>query len=194
MPSLVPIVVEHSHKGDRAYDIYSRLLIDRIIILGTQIDRDVANTIVAQMLFLDSENPDEQINLYINSPGGTVSDGMAIYDTMQLVRAPVSTICMGLAASMGAMLLTAGEPGLRKALPNSKIMIHQPLGGCTGQASDIEIQSKEMMKVKAKLNELLAKHTGQPLKTIKKDTDRDNYMTAEEAVAYGLVDSILEKK
>ena len=192
--TLVPIVVEQSHRGERAYDIYSRLLKDRIIFIGTEIIDDLANLAIAQMLFLDSEDPEKDINLYINSPGGSVSAGLAIYDTMQYVKSPVSTICMGQASSMGALLLTAGEKGRRFALPNARIMIHQPMGGFQGQASDIEIQSREIQRMKKMLNQILAKHTGQPLETIAKDSDRDYFMTPEEAVAYGLVDEVVTRK
>ncbi|MBW1811284.1 MAG: ATP-dependent Clp endopeptidase proteolytic subunit ClpP [Deltaproteobacteria bacterium] len=192
--TLVPIVVEQSHRGERAYDIYSRLLKDRIIFIGTEIIDDLANLAIAQMLFLDSEDPEKDINLYINSPGGSVSAGMAIYDTMQYVKSPVSTICMGQASSMGALLLTAGEKGRRFALPNARIMIHQPMGGFQGQASDIEIQSREIQRMKKTLNQILAKHTGQTLETIAKDSDRDYFMTPEEAVAYGLVDEVVARK
>jgi ATP-dependent Clp protease, protease subunit len=192
--TLVPIVVEQSHRGERAYDIYSRLLKDRIIFIGTEIVDDLANLAIAQMLFLDSEDPEKDINLYINSPGGSVSAGLAIYDTMQYVKSPVSTICMGQASSMGAVLLTAGEKGRRFALPNARIMIHQPMGGFHGQASDIEIQSREIQRMKKTLNQILAKHTGQPLETIAQDSDRDYFMTPEEAVTYGLVDEVVTRK
>lgn len=188
MSYYIPIVVEQSGRGERSYDIYSRLLKDRIIFLGTAIDDTVANLVVAQMLFLESEDPDKDISLYINSPGGSVSAGLAIYDTMQYIRPNVSTICLGMAASMGAVLLTAGADGKRLALPNAKIMIHQPMGGMQGQASDIEIHAKEILKTREKLNEILAKHTRQPLDKIEADTDRDYYMSAEEALKYGIVD------
>ena len=194
MSYYVPIVVEQSGRGERSYDIYSRLLKDRIIFLGTAIDDTVANLVVAQMLFLESEDPDKDISLYINSPGGSVSAGLAIYDTMQYIRPNVSTICLGMAASMGAVLLTAGADGKRLALPNAKIMIHQPMGGMQGQASDIEIHAKEILKTREKLNEILAKHTRQPLDKIEADTDRDYYMSAEEALKYGIVDKIIEKR
>ena len=194
MSYYVPIVVEQSGRGERSYDIYSRLLKDRIIFLGTAIDDTVANLVVAQMLFLESEDPDKDISLYINSPGGSVSAGLAIYDTMQYIRPHVSTICLGMAASMGAVLLTAGADGKRLALPNAKIMIHQPMGGMQGQASDIEIHAKEILKTRATLNEILAKHTRQPLDKIEADTDRDYYMSAEEALKYGIVDKIIEKR
>jgi len=192
--TLVPIVVEQSHRGERAYDIYSRLLKDRIIFLGTAIDDDVANLAIAQMLFLESEDPEKDINLYINSPGGSVSAGLAIYDTMQYVKSGVSTICMGQASSMGALLLAAGEKGRRYALPNARIMIHQPMGGFQGQASDIEIQSREIVRLKERLNGILAKHTGQPLETVVRDSDRDFYMSSEEAVDYGIVDEVVVRK
>ena len=194
MSYYVPIVVEQSGRGERSYDIYSRLLKDRIIFLGTAIDDTVANLVVAQMLFLESEDPDKDISLYINSPGGSVSAGLAIYDTMQYIKPDVSTICLGMAASMGAVLLTAGAAGKRLALPNAKIMLHQPMGGMQGQASDIEIHAKEILKTRAALNEILAKHTGQPLDKIGADTDRDYYMSAEEAQKYGIVDKIIEKR
>lgn len=194
MSYYVPIVVEQSGRGERSYDIYSRLLKDRIIFLGTAIDDTVANLVVAQLLFLESEDPDKDISIYINSPGGSVTAGLAIYDTMQYIKPDVSTICLGMAASMGAVLLTAGAKGKRIALPNSRIMIHQPMGGMQGQASDIEIHAKEILKTRAKLNEILAKHTGQPLDRIESDTDRDFYMSAEEAQQYGIVDKIIEKR
>ena len=194
MSYYVPIVVEQSGRGERSYDIYSRLLKDRRIFLGTAIDDTVANLVVAQMLFLESEDPDKDISLYINSPGGSVSAGLAIYDTMQYIRPNVSTICLGMAASMGAVLLTAGAEGKRLALPNAKIMIHQPMGGMQGQASDIEIHAKEILKTRAKLNEILAAHTKQPLDKIEADTDRDYYMSSEEALKYGIVDKIIEKR
>jgi ATP-dependent Clp protease protease subunit len=192
--TLVPIVVEQSHRGERAYDIYSRLLKDRIIFLGTAIDDDVANLAIAQMLFLESEDPEKDINLYINSPGGSVSAGLAIYDTMQYVKSGVSTICMGQASSMGALLLAAGEKGRRYALPNARIMIHQPMGGFSGQASDIEIQSREIVRLKERLNQILSKHTGKPLETVARDSDRDFYMSSEEAVGYGIVDEVVVRK
>ena len=194
MSYYVPIVVEQSGRGERSYDIYSRLLKDRIIFLGTAIDDTVANLVVAQLLFLESEYPDKDISIYINSPGGSVTAGLAIYDTMQYIKPDVSTICIGMAASMGAVLLTAGAEGKRIALPNSRIMIHQPMGGMQGQASDIEIHAKEILKTRAKLNEILAKHTGRPLEKIEADTDRDFYMSAEEAQQYGIVDKIIEKR
>ena len=191
---LVPIVVEQTGRGERAYDIYSRLLKDRIIFIGTPIDDYIANLVVAQMIFLEGEDPDRDINLYIHSPGGLVTAGLAIYDTMQFVKCPVSTLCLGLAASMGAVLLTAGATGKRYCLPNAKVMIHQPLGGAQGQASDIEIATREMLKTREQLNTILAKHTGKPIETIVKDTDRNYWMTAEEAKSYGLVDEIIEKR
>lgn len=187
----MPYVIEQTQRGERSYDIYSRLLKDRIVFLGTPVDDDVANVITAQLLFLESEDPDKDINFYINSPGGSVTAGMAIYDTMQYVKCPVSTICLGQAASMGAFLLAAGEKGKRFALPNARIMIHQVLGGAQGQASDIEIHAKEILRTKARLNELLALHTGQPLEKIERDTDRDNFMSAEQARDYGLIDEVV---
>jgi ATP-dependent Clp protease protease subunit len=189
-----PTVIEQTHRGERAYDLYSRLLKDRIVFLGTPVDDDVANIIVAQMLFLESEDPDKDINLYINSPGGSVTSGLAIYDTMQYVKCQVSTICMGQAASMGALLLTAGAKGKRYSLPHSRIMIHQPSGGFGGQASDIELHAKEILRLKAKLNEIMQKHTGQPLDRLEKDTDRDYFMGAGEAKEYGLIDEVVVKK
>ena len=190
----MPFVVEQTHRGERSYDIYSRLLKDRIVFLGTPVDDDVANVVIAQMLFLESEDPDKEINLYINSPGGSVTAGLAIYDTMQYVKPPVSTICMGQAASMGALLLAAGAKGRRLSLPHSRIMIHQPSGGFGGQASDIELHAKEILRLKAKLNEILMKHTSQPLDRIEKDTDRDYFMGAGEAKEYGLIDEVVIKK
>ena len=189
-----PTVIEQTHRGERAYDLYSRLLKDRIVFLGTPVDDDVANIIVAQMLFLESEDPDKDINLYINSPGGSVTSGLAIYDTMHYVKCQVSTICMGQAASMGALLLAAGAKGKRYSLPHSRIMIHQPSGGFGGQASDIELHAKEILRLKAKLNEIMQKHTGQPLDRIEKDTDRDYFMGAGEAKEYGLIDEVVIKK
>jgi len=189
---LIPMVVEQSAKGERAYDIYSRLLKDRIIFVGTPIDDVVANTIIAQMLFLAAEDSAKDINMYIHSPGGVVTAGMAIYDTMQYIKPAVSTICIGQAASLGALLLTAGTTGKRFALPNARIMIHQPLGGAQGQATDIEIQTKEILRMKKSLNDILAKHTGQPLSKIEKDSDRDFYMSAAEAAEYGLIDEVIE--
>ena len=191
---LVPMVVEQTGRGERAYDIYSRLLKERIIFLGTEINDDVSNLVIAQLLFLQSEDAEKDISIYINSPGGVVTAGMAIYDTMQFVKCPITTYCMGQAASMGAVLLAAGTKGKRFALPNSRIMIHQPLGGAQGQATDIEIQTKEILRMKKRLNEILADHTGKPIKTIEKDTDRDFFMSAAEAVTYGLVDEVVTKK
>ncbi len=190
----MPYVVEQTHRGERSYDIYSRLLKDRIVFLGTPIDDDVANVIIAQLLFLESEDPDKDINLYINSPGGSVTSGLAIYDTMQYVKPQVSTICLGQAASMGAFLLAGGAPGKRFAVPNARIMIHQPLGGFQGQATDIEIQAKEILRLKARLNEILAKHTRQPIERIEKDTDRDYFMGAGEAKEYGHIDEVIVHK
>ena len=186
----VPYVIEQTHRGERSYDIYSRLLKDRIVMLGTEIDDDVANVIVSQLLFLESEDPDKDINLYINSPGGSVTAGLAIYDTMQYVKPNVSTICVGQAASMGAVLLLAGAKGKRYSLPSSRIMIHQPLGGARGQATDIEIQAREILRMRAKLNELIVKHTGQAIERVEKDTDRDYFMSAAEAKAYGILDEV----
>jgi len=180
---LVPIVVEQTGRGERAYDIYSRLLKDRIIFIGTPIDDTIANLVIAQMIFLEGEDPDRDINLYVHSPGGMVTAGLAIYDTMQFVKCPVSTLCMGQAASMGAVLLAAGAPGKRYVLPNSRIMIHQPLGGTQGQATDIEIYTKEMLKMKEQLNTILAKHTGKSVEQVERDTDRNNFMSAEESKA-----------
>ena len=191
--ALVPMVVEHTGRGERSYDIYSRLLKERIIFLSGEVNNVTADLIVAQLLFLESEDPDKDIQIYINSPGGSVSAGMAIYDTMQYIRSDVSTICIGLAASMGAFLLAAGTPGKRYALPNSDIMIHQPLGGAQGQAADIIIQAEKIKNVRKRMNEILAARTGQTLKKIERDTDRDFYMTAEEAVKYGIVDAVIEK-
>ena len=189
----VPMVVEQSSMCERSYDIYSRLLKDRIIFLGGPIDDTTSNIVIAQLLFLEAENPDKDIHLYINSPGGVVTAGMAIYDTMQYIKPDVSTICVGSAASMASVLLTAGAKGKRFALPHSQIMIHQPLGGVQGQATEIEIHAREILRMRKELNGLLAKHTGQPVKTIQKDTERDNFMTAEEAKAYGLIDEILTR-
>ncbi|MBD7971145.1 ATP-dependent Clp endopeptidase proteolytic subunit ClpP [Paenibacillus gallinarum] len=189
--SYIPMVVEQTNRGERAYDIYSRLLKDRIIFLGSDVNDVVANSIIAQMLFLTAEDPEKDIHLYINSPGGSITAGMAIYDTMQFIKPDVSTICMGMAASMGAFLLNAGAKGKRFALPNSEIMIHQPLGGAQGQATDIEIRARRILKMRDKLNKILAERTGQPIERIEKDTDRDNFMTAEEAQAYGLVDKVI---
>ena len=194
MAYYIPYVIEQTGRGERSYDIYSRLLKDRIIFLGSEVVDDVANSIVAQMLFLESEDPDKDINLYINSPGGSVTAGLAIYDTMQYIKPQVSTICVGLAASMGAILLAGGAKGKRLALPNAEIMIHQPLGGARGQASDIEIQAKNIIRTKERMNKILASHTGQDFETIARDTDRDNYMTADEALNYGLIDKIIEAR
>ncbi len=194
MSYYIPYVIEQTGRGERSYDIYSRLLKDRIIFLGSEIIDDVANSIVAQLLFLESEDPDKDINLYINSPGGSVTAGLAIYDTMQYIKPQVSTICVGLAASMGAILLAGGAKGKRLALPNAEVMIHQPLGGARGQASDIEIQAKNIIKTKERMNRILASHTGQDYETIARDTDRDNYMTADEALKYGLIDKIIEAR
>lgn len=193
MSMYVPIVVEQTGRGERSYDIYSRLLKDRIILLSGPIDDTVANSIVAQLLFLESEDPDKDIHLYINSPGGVVTAGMAIYDTMQYIKPDVSTICVGSAASMGSLLLTAGAPGKRYALPHSRIMIHQPLGGVQGQASEIEIHAREILRLREELNGVLAHHTGQPIEVIAQDTDRDNFMSAEAAKAYGLIDEVLTR-
>ncbi|ALS33608.1 MULTISPECIES: ATP-dependent Clp endopeptidase proteolytic subunit ClpP [Pseudoalteromonas] len=192
--ALVPMVVEQTPKGERSYDIYSRLLKERIIFLTGPVEDNMANLILAQMLFLESENPDKDIFLYINSPGGSVTAGMAIYDTMNFIKPDVSTICVGQAASMGAFLLTAGAKGKRFCLPNSRVMIHQPLGGFQGQASDFEIHAKEILSIKDKLNRLMAEHTGQPLDVISKDTDRDNFMSADQAVDYGIVDSVFKNR
>ncbi len=191
--TLIPMVVEQTPRGERAYDIYSRLLKDRIIFLGTPINDQVANLIIAQLLFLESEDPDADIFLYINSPGGVIDAGMAIYDTCQYVRPSVNTICMGLAASMAAVLLASGEKGKRFALPHSRIMIHQPLGGAQGQASDVEIQAREILRLKQVLNGILAKHTGQPVSDIMLHTDRDNYMTSEDALKYGIIDRVVDR-
>lgn len=191
---LIPVVVETTAKGERSYDIYSRLLKERVIFLVGAIDDHVANIVVAQMLFLESENPDKDISFYINSPGGSVSAGMSIYDTMQFVKPDISTLCIGQACSMGALLLTGGTKGKRYSLPNSRMMIHQPLGGFQGQASDIEIHAKEILALKLKLNEIMAEHTGQDLETISKDTDRDNFMSSDAAVDYGLIDKVLRTR
>src|ERR687886_37506 len=185
-----PYVIERSSRGERTYDIFSRLLMDRIIFLGTPINDDVANIVIAQLLFLEADNPERDINLYVNSPGGSVSGGMAIYDTMQFLNAPIRTVCMGMAASMGAFLLAAGSPGKRSALPHARIMIHQPSGGAQGTAADIEIQAREILYLRSKMNSLYALHTGQPIETIERDMDRDRFMSAEEAKAYGLIDSV----
>ncbi len=191
MSYLVPMVVEQTNRGERSYDIYSRLLKDRIIFLGSGIDDTVANLVIAQLLFLEAEDPDKDISLYINSPGGSITAGMAIYDTLQYIRPDVSTICVGLAASMGAFLLAAGKKGKRYALPNAEIMIHQPAGGTQGQATDIEIHARRIMNMKESLNKILAERTGQPLERIQKDTDRDYFMTAQEAKEYGIIDEVI---
>ena len=191
---LVPMVVEQTGRGERAYDIFSRLLKERIVFLGSAIDDTVASLVIAQLLFLESEDPDKDINVYVNSPGGSVSAGLAIYDTMQYIRPDVATICIGLAASMGAVLLAGGKKGKRSALPNSRIMIHQPWGGTQGTASDISIQAEEILRTKKRLNEILATHTGRPLEQIEKDTDRDRYMSSDDAKAYGLIDNVYVKK
>ena len=190
---LIPTVIEKTHAGERAYDIYSRLLKDRIIFLGTAIDDDVANIVVAQLLFLESQDSEKDIKLYINSPGGSVTAGLAIYDAMQLIKPDVQTICIGMAASMGAVLLSGGAKGKRFALPNAEVMIHQVLGGAQGQASDIKIHAEHILRTRENLNKILAKHTGQPLKRIEQDTERDNFMEAKEAMAYGLVDKVITK-
>ncbi|WP_313903032.1 ATP-dependent Clp endopeptidase proteolytic subunit ClpP [Gilliamella apicola] len=192
--SVIPMVVEQSSRGERAYDIYSRLLKERIIFLTGQVEDNMANLIIAQMLFLEAENPEKDIHLYINSPGGVVTAGMAIYDTMQFIKPDVSTICLGQACSMGSLLLTAGTKGKRFCLPNARVMIHQPLGGFQGQASDIQIHAQEILQVKSRLNNILSMHTGQDISVIEKDTDRDNFMSAEKAVEYGLVDAIFTKR
>ncbi len=192
--SLVPMVVEQTNRGERSYDIFSRLLNDRIVFLSDEVNDVTASLVVAQMLFLEAQDPDKDISFYINSPGGSVSAGMAIYDTMQFIKCDVSTICIGMAASMGAFLLSSGAKGKRIALPHSEIMIHQPLGGARGQATDIQIQAEQILRVKRTLNEILASNTGKPLEVIEKDTDRDNYMTAQEALEYGLIDKILTNR
>ncbi len=192
--SLVPYVVEQTSRGERSYDIFSRLLNDRIIMLSDEVNDTTASLVVAQLLYLEGQDPDKDIHLYINSPGGSISAGMAIYDTMQFIKCDVSTICVGMAASMGSFLLAAGAKGKRLALPNSEIMIHQPLGGAKGQASDIKIQAEHILFIRNRMNTLLSQMTGQPLKTIEKDTDRDNWMTAEDAVKYGIIDKIVEKR
>jgi len=186
-----PYVIERSSRGERTYDIFSRLLMDRIIFLGTPINADVANIVIAQLLFLDADNPERDINIYVNSPGGSVSAGMAIYDTMQFLSSPIRTICMGMAASMGAFLLAAGSPGKRSALPHARIMIHQPSGGAQGTAADIEIQAREILYLRAKMNELMAKHTGRQVEQIERDVDRDRFMSADEAKSYGLIDNVI---
>ena len=192
--SVIPMVVDQTSRGERAYDIYSRLLKDRVIFLSGEVEDNMANLIVAQLLFLESEDPDKDINLYINSPGGSVTAGMAIYDTMQFIKPDVRTLCVGQACSLGAFLLAGGAPGKRGVLPHARVMIHQPLGGFRGQASDIQIHAQEILKIKSTLNERLAFHTGQPIETIEKDTDRDNFMSAEEAQNYGLVDEVFTKR
>ena len=186
-----PYVIERSSRGERTYDIFSRLLMDRIIFLGTPINDDVSNIIIAQLLFLEADNPEREVSIYVNSPGGSVSAGLAIYDTIQYMKAPVSTICMGLAASMGAFLLAAGRPGRRLALPHPRIMIHQPSGGAQGTAADIEVQAKEILYLRAKMNELMSKHTGRPVEQIERDIERDKFMSADEAKAYGIIDTIV---
>ncbi|ABS75515.1 ATP-dependent Clp endopeptidase proteolytic subunit ClpP [Bacillus sp. L381] len=191
--NLIPTVIEQTNRGERAYDIYSRLLKDRIIMLGSAIDDNVANSIVSQLLFLEAEDPEKDISIYINSPGGSITAGMAIYDTMQFIKPKVSTICIGMAASMGAFLLAAGEKGKRYALPNSEVMIHQPLGGAQGQATEIEIAAKRILLLRDKLNKVLAERTGQPLEVIERDTDRDNFKSADEALEYGLIDKVLTR-
>jgi ATP-dependent Clp protease protease subunit len=192
--TLIPFVIEHTSRGERSYDIYSRLLKDRIVILGQTIDDHVANSIIAQLLFLEADDPAKDIHLYVNSPGGLVTSGLAIYDTMQYIKPKVSTLCIGQASSMGALLLAAGEPDMRYSLPNSRILIHQPLGGFQGQASDIDIHAREILKLRERLNTILAKHTGQPLERIATDTERDYFMSGEEAQAYGLVDKVIEQR
>jgi ATP-dependent Clp protease, protease subunit len=192
--NLIPTVIEQTNRGERAYDIYSRLLKDRIIMLGSAIDDNVANSIVAQLLFLEAEDPGKDISLYINSPGGSITAGFAIYDTMQFIKSDVSTICTGMAASMGAFLLTAGAKGKRFALPNSEVMIHQPLGGTQGQATDIEIHAKRIIKMRENLNKIMSDRSGQPIEVINRDTERDNFMSAADAVEYGLIDKVLERK
>jgi ATP-dependent Clp protease protease subunit len=189
-----PYIIERSSRGERTYDIFSRLLMDRIVFLGAPINDDVANIIIAQLLFLEADNPERDVYLYINSPGGIVSAGMAIYDTIQFMKAPVNTICMGMAASMGAFLLAAGRKGKRSALPHARIMMHQPSGGAQGSAADIEIQAKEILYLRQKLNELFAKHTGKSLEAIERDIDRDRFMSAEEAVSYGIIDKVIQQK
>ncbi|MFZ4450944.1 ATP-dependent Clp endopeptidase proteolytic subunit ClpP [Salibacterium aidingense] len=191
--NLIPTVIEQTNRGERAYDIYSRLLKDRIIMLGSGIDDNIANSVVAQLLFLAADDPEKDISLYINSPGGSITAGMAIYDTMQHIKPEVSTICVGMAASMGSFLLAAGQEGKRFALPNSEVMIHQPLGGTQGQATDIDIHARRILQIRDKLNHILSERTGQPLEVIERDTDRDNFMTAEDAKSYGLVDDVLYK-
>jgi ATP-dependent Clp protease, protease subunit len=194
MSNLVPIVVEQTGRGERSYDIYSRLLKDRIVFLGTEVNDDVANLVTAQFLFLESEDPEKEISFYINSPGGSVTAGLAIYDTMQFIKPPVSTLCLGQAASMGAVLLTAGHKGRRYALPHSRIMIHQPLGGAQGQATDLEIQAREILRMREELNNIFVRHSGQKLSKIEKDTDRDMFMSPEQAVEYGLIDEVIVRR
>ncbi|MBP2669746.1 MAG: clpP 2 [Deltaproteobacteria bacterium] len=192
--NLVPIVVEQTSRGERSYDIYSRLLKDRIVFIGSPIDDDIANLVIAQLLFLEAEDPDKDINIYINSPGGIVTAGMAIYDTMQFIKPPVATVCLGQAASMAAVLLAGGAPGKRTALPNARILIHQPMGGTRGQASDIKIQAEEILRLREHLNTILSRHTGQPLERIGADTERDYYMSSEQAKAYGIIDQVVAKR
>ena len=192
--SLVPIVIEKDGRGERAYDIYSRLLKERIVFLGTAIDDNIANIVIAQLLFLESEDPLKEIYLYINSPGGLITSGLAIYDTMQYVKAPIVTTCIGQASSMGAVLLAGGEKGKRYALPHSRILIHQPLGGAQGQASDIDIQAKEILRMREEINKILTEHTGQPIEKVARDTERDYFMSAKQAIEYGIIDEILEKR
>lgn len=192
--ALIPMVIENTGRGERAYDIYSRLLKDRIVMLGSEVEDNIAALICAQLLFLESQDPEKEINLYINSPGGSVTAGLAIYDTMRYITCPVSTVCMGRAASMGAFLLSAGTPGMRFALPNSQIMIHQPSGGYRGQVTDIDIHARESMRLKQRLNELLAVHTGQPLEKIAQATERDNFLTPEDALAYGIIDRVMASR
>ncbi len=192
--NLVPIVIEQTGRGERAYDIYSRLLKDRIVLLGSPIDDTIANLIIAQLLFLEFQDPDKEIHFYINSPGGVVTAGMAIYDTMQYIKAPVCTYCVGQAASMGALLLAAGTPGRRYALPHARILIHQPLGGFQGQATEVEIQAREILRLRAEINKILAKHTGQPLSRIEQDTERDFYMSSEDAKKYGIIDNVIMER
>ena len=192
--TLVPMVVEQTSRGERAYDIYSRLLKDRIVFIGSPIDDDVANLVIAQLLFLEAEDPDKDIHLYINSPGGIVTAGMAIYDTMQFIKPPVAAVCIGQAASMAAVLLAGGAPGKRTALPNARILIHQPMGGTHGQATDIKIQAEEILRMREHLNGILAKHTGQPMERIAADTERDYYMSADQAKAYGIIDQVVAKR
>ena len=194
MPTFAPYVIERSSRGERTYDIFSRLLMDRIVFLGSPITDDVANVVIAQLLFLEADNPERDINIYLNSPGGSVQAGLAIYDTMQFLNAPVATICMGMAASMGAFLLAAGTPGKRRALPNARIMIHQPSGGSYGTAADIEIQAKEILHARERLNKILANHTGQPIARIEEDVDRDRFMSPEEALEYGIIDHVVERQ